>query len=1596
MGEWLQRYGETIAMTLSAHALESGGRLDRVCSRRYRSKNGVPGMRRITRCVERVLLAGIVLAAGLLPGCGLGTTAAVVAAGNDDPENTDPVISDASVSDTRNSPATIRFRLTDAESDPVNIELLYQLPGEAEVPMLLVGDTNLKNLAATPTGVVHERYWDFASQLPLGGGYEQGVIVIVRREGSSEGISSIVSGANIGNDAPEVLDPTPRLDPETQEVRGLVLIDMLVADSSGDVIELEVAFLDPDGVWREATYSLADAIPPIQATPTGTPFTFIWDSDTDGAEAEWTTTLRFTASDDTDTHAPVATLPFAVDNNREPIAALDEPIDNPDRRGAIAVSYRIIDEESDPTPVVFQWRRQGETFPELPQSMATLQALLEDPEGRRLNHICTEAPAVFRGRVATLPAGADPDIQVRLPELADSAANLVSSGLGERRIDVLRRSSSPAPAKATWSEDPELDAPVAALPLAGGLAALVLDGSGASWNLRAIELATGRPLLAMLDAGPGAPLTMAWETEEHALLVAAQTGDDWVLYRVTLESGVAVPLVSSADGSTEAGPVRGVVSLGDSAALLTVGSSLVRADYASQSTKRATTLVAGLQTPWGIALDPLRRNRVYLAERDFDPGPPASGPVGRVLALQFDTYDRPPVLAWWLGGRRSDGSPGFPRPQALALERDGARLLAVTDHETSDGTRELRAVDLGGERLGEIVELGAGLVTSLGERSGLSIGPEGLGLLTLETQNDLAVGGGILQSRTMIPFDPQEPDRPPYDPATQVATVAVPFDPLPEANDPWRIAASAPIASSSPTGVDDVFVWDSSDVPGGGEVFLRVTPLGLSETGVPAESAIHKTIDHPWATEPLALAAPGTAEAVAIGDLDGDGLLDLACAGHLSDQAEGRLSVYYQTSPGEFPDAPQLVLGTMVTDPRSVAISDLNGDGRPDIVCANGGLGTACSWSDRLIVFLQDAAGGFGPGPSVVLGDSETTAEPCSVVAADLNGDGWLDLVSANAQSDNVAIFLQQEPGVFHSSPDEVLGASAIRAPRDVAAADLNGDGRLDLVSANSTGNDLAVFLQGESGSFGVDPDLTLGDPTSLDFPCSAVAADLNGDGRLDLVAASQAGNDLVVFLQPAEGFASTAVPDLVLGSGGYASGPRSVEAADLDGDGRLDLVSANESSENLHVFLQDPSGGFPSSPLILGSSLVTGEPQSVRTADLNGDGRLDIVSANAWTGDLAVFLRTALGSFDERPDMTIGDANTIVGVVSLAAADLDGDRLNDLVTSDFNTHRLMIYPQVAPGVFSLAPEYVLGGEGVLYRPRYVVVADVSGDGRLDVLSANSGSDDIAVFLQDASGGFDAIPDRILGGVDGPECLVAEDLDNDGRLDLVSANAPANDLAVFLQDATGTFPATPSYLLGDGETTYRPVFVVGADLDGDGLVDLATANEKGNDIAVFFQLPSGGFSTSPDLALGNGSTTIGPLGLVAADLSGDGLLDLVSANSGGNLTVFFQVAPRQFSSDPLFLQGVDLPMRMVYVCASDLNGDGLLDLAAANLTGNRLIAFFQLAPGIFPERPQVVVGDASTTQGPRFLISADLNGDGSPDLVAANRATRTLAVFLNE
>jgi len=1526
--------------------------------------------------VGRVVLA-LALAGGL-SGCGLGAAALGGGSGGGGSSSDATALRSLAVDDARTSPARISFVLVDRDADPAEVALLVIPAGGTLADAFaaqLAGAPDLSALATSPAGEAHAFDWDFAAQLASGAAFAPGWTLFVRVTGVLE---TPVLGTNallfdVGNDAPSVVLVQA---PPAVESTGNVELDFTIEDSSDDPVgvrvEYDVVGDAPDAGWRlarpaglPASAPTPDfAFPQFPAAAGGAAGSFVWDSAHDLGTLELDVRLRFTADDGLVASAPLASASFRVDNNAAPGANLQNElvVANGDERRGIPVPFVLRDAEADAVEVVLQWRRPSQAFPTLPGTADELREVLADPEQRLQLQVGRERPGVRTGRTGVVPAGFDPLRTVALPGLATDAVALLSGGLEGRWLELFRPSGVPVEVAAGWTTNP-LRAPIAALPLGDGLRALVLDRPAAqTWRLFELDLRSGVELRPVVAPSSGEPSALALERGDAHALVATHVAGAWRITRVELATGATQQVADSTLVGGELGAVRGIASLGRSTALLTQRSTLYEARFPSGGTRSVVPLVSGLTVPSGVAADPTFVGRAFVAEREALPE--AGGPPGRILEIDLRTrLVRPLALI------AAPGAPPFARPEALALEPGRSRLLAIGDADEADGRRELFAIPLGGPAASEATPVRLDLPPTTGA---LGVGAEGLRVVALPAGADLAIGGGLAARLALAAAGAHEP-------AAGLVRLADPLAaPVPAAT-PWRIATAPAARRTSPTGRPGTLVWDSSEVPGGGPVHLRLVPvdtdLGASDSGAVSKSVKSDlAASAPPAHLGNAAVAGGPlfAEDVVSADLDGDGRLDLAAAGFETD----RVAVFFQDEGGRLPPQPDLLLGDASTtpEPNAIAVHDLDGDGLLDLVV--GLLG-----ADAAAVFHQSAPRTFPAAPDLLVGGPGVTDAPRDVVAADLDNDGDGDLALACAGLDRIAVFLRDGAGQYPVQPSIVLGDGPVTSgPVALASADFDGDGRIDLACANAGGNDLALFLQA-GGAFARQPDQVLGDAATTPGPLGLVAADLDDDGRPDLVAANGVGDTLAVFLQlPAGGF--DPLPSSTLGGQGMQS-PRSVCAIDLDGDGRVDLASANAVSDNLALFLQDAAGDFGASfDLLLGGTAESAGAERVIAADWNADGRVDLLAANDTTGDLVRFEQDAPGAFAGARPTSLGGPASTLAPAAVELGDWNGDGLDDVACANADGNDVTVFFQSSPGVFPAAPSRRLGSSA-LSAPASLVGGDFDGDGRLDLAVASEGNDRVALFLRNAQGLLPLAPLNLGGAASTPgvRSLAAGDLDGDGRLDLAAAVPGLDAVVVFLQDASGALPTTPSLVLGDPSTTPAPLAVVAADWSADGRVDLAAIGADGS-VALFVQDAGGGLPATPARRL---SGLADPAAIAAGDWNADGRPDLAVLERGADrAALFLQLPGGGFPAAPdRFVGDSALTPRPTALCALDADGDGLDDLAIASGDRERLVLFRQVAPGRFGSVPVADLGDPTTLGEPVALDAADVDGDGEVDLVGA-------------
>jgi hypothetical protein len=330
----------------------------------------------------------------------------------------------------------------------------------------------------------------------------------------------------------------------------------------------------------------------------------------------------------------------------------------------------------------------------------------------------------------------------------------------------------------------------------------------------------------------------------------------------------------------------------------------------------------------------------------------------------------------------------------------------------------------------------------------------------------------------------------------------------------------------------------------------------------------------------------------------------------------------------------------------------------------------------------------------------------------------------------------------------------------------------------------------------------------------------------------------------------------------GVGTSPAGVALADLNGDRRPDMAVTGDAPDRVSILLNTGFGAFgAASDLVLagGSS-----PHAVVAVDVDNDNDLDLVVTRKNVNDIQVLVNTG-GAF------TLG-ATTAVGGLSpraIFAADVDGNGFKDVVTSNRDSDDVSVLLNFS-GTFAPAVTYSVGGE-----PRGLTLADFNGDQLHDIAVACNNDRRVDVLFNIGGGAFGTPSSLSVGPEVRPDGVTAGDLDRDGDMDIAAASSGAvlNVVAVFLNTGVGTFAGAVGYPVGGT----NPGGIVAADLDVDGVLDLATANQDSANLSALPGLGAGGFGAAVIA-----DVDITPEVVAKHDLDGNGSLDLVTVNRDSN------------------------------------------------------------------------------------------------------------------
>ena len=685
---------------------------------------------------------------------------------------------------------------------------------------------------------------------------------------------------------------------------------------------------------------------------------------------------------------------------------------------------------------------------------------------------------------------------------------------------------------------------------------------------------------------------------------------------------------------------------------------------------------------------------------------------------------------------------------------------------------------------------------------------------------------------------------------------------------------------------------------------------------------------------------PSGPSSIVVGDFNHDGKMDFATTNYLG--GNGNVSVFLGNGTFTFATRTDYAAGVI---PFSIAAGDFNSDGNVDLAVANDG-------SDNFSVLMGNGDGTFAAHTDYALGASGAQF----ILVADFDGDGKPDVAVSNVFSNNVSILHGNGNGTFGAATNYATGSR----PLGTAAGDFNGDGKVDLVVANSSSNFVTVLLGNGNGTFAAPSNFG---NLAYFSPYGVAAGDFDRDGRTDLAIVQYNDDTLTTMLNNGN---CTGNCNTFTTGNNFSSGLNTLEAistADLNGDGTPDLIVTDNQVDGSHgqvaVLLGNGNGSFASAV----GYLTPLSPLSLAIADFNGDGKLDVATAdNAATGG-KYYVSVLLGNGNGTLQGSINTEVTPTVPYALVAGDFNRDGKPDLAVLDQAAKSVLILTGNGNGTFASGASY-----GVGTSAQAIVTGDFNRDGKLDLAITNSGDNTVSILTGNGDGTFATLTPFTRSGFNAPSAIAAGDFNRDGIPDLVLVENFGSHAWIATGNGDGTFSIGPTISLG-----FNVVNVSVADFNRDGKLDLGFSDAgAANGAGIAYGNGDGTFVTSTFYPAGN---FVAPM--TAADFNGDGKIDMAVLNSGSDRTTTIvlntcTVSPtfsKVFGAPSIPMGGTTtLTFQMSNPNASGLTGIGFTDTLPSQLVVGTPIGLTGNCDGIIDA---TTGGTSITLSGATLAASAN-------------------------
>ncbi|CAF2195958.1 unnamed protein product [Rotaria magnacalcarata] len=724
---------------------------------------------------------------------------------------------------------------------------------------------------------------------------------------------------------------------------------------------------------------------------------------------------------------------------------------------------------------------------------------------------------------------------------------------------------------------------------------------------------------------------------------------------------------------------------------------------------------------------------------------------------------------------------------------------------------------------------------------------------------------------------------------------------------------------------------------------------------------------------------------VAVGDFNSDDDIDIVAATYGSNS----ISILIELGNGAFEKVHLFSLGS--SRPVSVTVADLNNDKFLDIIVVNYGtysIGILLGYGNALFSIQTKYSTGY---------DSLLY----SVAVADLNGDNRSDIIIANSGANNIAVLVGVHPycivvgdfikdnvsDVIVAKGDEnnavILNGSGNgtfvihetyftgvgSTPVYVLTGDLNNDDRLDFATINKGTEDITVFIRYLRRMFSNRTRYSTG---VASYSVSIDVGDFNNDIVLDIVVANRELLNVGIFL----GYANGTFSIQKIYSTDTNSTPQSVTVVDFNNDSLLDIAVSNNNKHNVGVFLRYDNGSFAAHLVFL--TATNSMPMSVAVGDFNKDGLVDIVVANYGNSNIGILLGYENGTFETKKTYSTGNGSF---PDSVAVGDLNNDNLFDITVNNRNTGNVSIFLGYGNGSFGKMTSYFMGES---WSPSSSTLGGLNNDGFLDIAVSNTCAYNISMLFGLGDGTFGVLTIFSAGGDSRPYSIVIGNFNHDSWEDIAVTNTIDQSVSVFLGLDSIDVANESSYSTGSGS---HPYFIVTTDFNNDTILDIVVVNFAHDNIDIRLGTGNGSFI---EVASYPAEIDLSPQCVAVEDFNGDFQMDIAIANTRkDSITVALGFGNETFTGEQIYSMGYGI--NSCFTTTDDLNNDSRPDLVVLNEGTNSVTVLLSFDYATFK------LHSSSSTDTGSYHVSiavGDLNNDSVLDIVVANRNTNNVGVYL--